>query len=191
MPLPPAPAGDARSSCARVHRRRDPAALAASRARRASRAIDPTLPVARVAPMDEVVAGGDRRASASARSLLGVFAAAALVLAAVGLYGVMAYLVEQRTRGDRDPHRARRPAGGRAAARRAPGIGITAAGLGAGLLGALVLSRSLARLLYEVRPTDPVTYVGIALLLLIVSVLASYVPARRATRIDPVNALRG
>ena len=74
--------------------------------------------------------------------------------------------------------------------------GITAAGtrnagLGAGLSGALVLSRSLSRLLYEVRATDPVTYAGIALLLLGVALLASYVPARRATRIDPVHALRG
>jgi ABC-type antimicrobial peptide transport system permease subunit len=123
--------------------------------------------------------------------LLGAFAGTALLLAAVGLYGVMAYLVAQRTA----EVGIRIALGGRPADVRRlvvrQGVGIAAAGLGAGLLGALALSRSLARLLYEVRPTDPVTYVGIALLLLFVSVLASYVPARRATRIDPVNALRG
>jgi predicted permease len=167
----------------------DPTALAAS-VRERVRAIDPALPVARVATMDDVVAGAVTRERFSAL-LLGVFATAALLLAAVGLYGVMAYLVAQRTA----EVGIRIALGGRPADVRRlvvrQGVGIAAAGLGAGLLGALALSRSLARLLYEVRPTDPVTYVGIALLLLFVSVLASYVPARRATRIDPVNALRG
>jgi ABC-type antimicrobial peptide transport system permease subunit len=167
----------------------DPTALAAA-VRERVRAIDPTLPVARVASMNDVVAGAVTRERFSAL-LLGVFAAAALLLAAVGLYGVMAYLVAQRTA----EVGIRIALGGRPADVRRlvvrQGVGIAAAGLGAGLLGALALSRSLARLLYEVRPTDPVTYVGIALLLLGVAAAAAYVPARRATRIDPVSALRG
>jgi putative ABC transport system permease protein len=123
--------------------------------------------------------------------LLALFAGAALLLAAVGLYGVMAYLVAQRT-----PEVGIRIALGgrpvdvlRLVVRQ--GVGIAAAGLAAGLLGALALSRPLARLLYEVPPTDPPTYAGIALLLLLVALAASYVPARRATRIDPIDALRG
>ncbi|AHG92270.1 permease (plasmid) [Gemmatirosa kalamazoonensis] len=169
--------------------RGEPSALVAAATARV-RALDADLPLARVAPMREVTASAVVRERFNAL-LLGIFGAAALTLAAVGLYGVMAYLVAQRTA----EVGIRIALGGRPSDVRRlvvrQGVAIAAAGLGAGLLGALVLSRALGRLLYEVRPTDPPTYATIALLLLGVAVAASYGPARRATRIDPVNALRG
>jgi putative ABC transport system permease protein len=122
--------------------------------------------------------------------LLGVFAAVALVLTAVGLYGVMAYAVERRTHeiGIRMALGADRPAVLRMVVGR--GLFLASAGLAIGLVGALAATRLMTGLLFEIQPSDPATFAATALLLATVSVLASWLPARRATRIEPMSALR-
>src|SRR5262249_39050782 len=150
---------------------------------------DALLPVSRLEPMDALTS----RALAGERFdalLLGVFGIAALVLATVGLYGVMAFLVSQRTRelGIRlalvgEARAIRRTVLGE-------GLVISATGRAIGGVASLVAAKFLSRLLYGVAPTDLTTYVSIAAVLLIVGVAASYGPARRATRVDPLAALR-
>ena len=122
--------------------------------------------------------------------LLGIFAGIALVLSAVGIYGVMAYSIAQRTReiGIRLALGAARTdvlsmvllGGGR----------LALLGMAFGLVGAFALNFLLRNELYGVSPADPITYIGVALLLGGVALLASYIPARRATRVDPLVALR-
>jgi putative ABC transport system permease protein len=122
--------------------------------------------------------------------LLGAFAAAALVLAAIGIYGLLAYSVEQR----RQEMGIRRALGARPAdivrLVLRQGLGLTLAGIAAGLAGAFLIGRALEALLFHVSPTDPVIYAGMALLFLAVALIASYLPARRALRVDPVVAIR-
>jgi predicted permease len=122
--------------------------------------------------------------------LIGAFAGTALLLAMAGIYGVMAYTVEQRTR----------EFGVRMALGAQPndvlslvlrqGITTIVIGVAAGIFGAIALTRLMASLLYHTSATDPITFAGVALLLTFVALLASYLPARRATRVDPVIALR-
>jgi putative ABC transport system permease protein len=122
--------------------------------------------------------------------LLATFAGVALLLSAIGIYGVTSYAVAQRTR----------EIGIRAAlgATRSNVLGLvlgrtvslTMLGIGTGLLGALAMTRVLTSLLYGVRPTDAATFIVVAGMLLAVTLLASYIPARRALRIDPLEALR-
>ena len=126
----------------------------------------------------------------STASLFGFFAALALVLGALGTYGVVSYAVAQRTReiGIRVALGARRQEVmlliiGQSAR-------LALAGVGIGLLGSVILTRLMASLLYGVGATDPATYLGVAILLVIVTLAASFVPARRAMRVDPVVALR-
>ena len=123
-------------------------------------------------------------------ALLGAFAAVALVLAVVGLYGSIAYSVTQRTR--EIGIRVALGASSKAVTELvvSDGIRLAAAGLVVGLGTAIVATRALSSLLYAVSPGDPATFVATSIVVVVVALLASYVPARRATRIDPIDALR-
>ena len=158
-------------------------------ARRAILAVDPDLPVFDVATMEQLVY---RSASQPrfAASLLGIFAVLALVLASVGIYGVISYGVALRTHeiGIRMALGARKPDVVRLVV--SQGLRVTLVGVGAGVFGALGLTRFLASLLYGVKPADPLTYIVVSLLLTGVALFASYIPARRATQVDPIVALR-
>jgi putative ABC transport system permease protein len=166
----------------------DPAGLA-SEVRDVVRSLDPQLALGSVRSMDEVIS----RSTESRRFslvLVGAFAALALVLAAIGIYAVLAYSVARRTHeigvrmalGARSGDVVRLVLG--------QGLRVTAIGIVLGIAGALILTRFLQSLLYEVHPTDPPTFVGVLLLLIIVSVAASYLPVRRAIKVDPMVALR-
>ena len=122
--------------------------------------------------------------------LLGLFAALALVLAGVGIYGLMSYAVIQRTHeiGVRVAVGAQsRDVLGLVVA---DGAKLAILGIVAGVVFALVLTRFMTSLLFEVTPTDPATFASVAALLALVGLLACYIPARRATRVDPLVALR-
>jgi len=156
--------------------------------RREAAALDKDQPVADVRPLEQVVgeAVGPQR---FAMLLLGAFAGLALVLAAVGIYGVMAYSVSQRTReiGIRVALGADR---GRVLGMLVrQGLLLASIGAGIGLIGAMGLTRLLSGLLYRVRPMDPLTFGLVPLVLVGVAALASYIPARRATKVDPIVAL--
>jgi putative ABC transport system permease protein len=122
--------------------------------------------------------------------LFGLFAGVALVLAAVGIYGVMNYSVSRRTReiGIRISLGASRAAVLRMVVRQ--GMMQALAGTAAGIVGALLLAKLMTGMLYGVRPNDPVTFGGVMVVLGLVALLASCVPARKATRIEPTAALR-
>ncbi len=188
MYLPPAQ--DPRDSIAdwAVKTSGDPAAIAAS-IRGMVSSVDPLLPVTRLQTMQRM------RASATAQEqfnllLIGVFALLALVLAAVGLYGVTAYAVAQRTR----------ELGIRLALGAQPadvvrivlgqGARLVVAGLIVGMAASLALTRLMTGLLFGIGARDPITFAGVGVLLALVSLMACYVPARRAMRVDPVVALR-
>jgi predicted permease len=166
----------------------DPASLA-SVVRREIAAIEPQAPISDVATMEEIVSASvaQRRFS---MLLFGLFAAMAVVLAAVGIYGVISYAVAQRTH--EIGIRMALGAGRREALRLVVGEGMRPALLGAalGLAAAFGLTRLLAGLLYGVKPADPATFAIVSVLLIGVALLACYVPARRATRVDPMIALR-
>lgn len=157
--------------------------------RKAILAEDPELPIANARSLEQVVA-----ASVAQRRLvlvvLALFAAGAMLLAAVGLYGVIAYTVSQRTReiGIRMAVGASRHDVLRLFVRQ--GVRLTGLGIALGLAGALGLTRLLASQFYGVHATDPATFASVSGLLFLVALVASLLPARRAARVDPMNALR-
>jgi len=151
--------------------------------------IDRQIPVSLVQSMDELMAVSlaEQR---FIMSLLGLFAALALVLAAVGIYGLMSYAVTQRTHeiGIRVAIGAqRRDVLGLVVSE---GARLALLGIVTGVAFALVLTRFMTSLLFEVAPTDPMTFFGVAILLALTGLLACYIPARRAMKVDPIVALR-
>jgi putative ABC transport system permease protein len=166
----------------------DPVSLAAAVTQVIHKA-DPNLPVTRVMTMDGLLDGSvsARRFSAI---LVGIFAVLAVALAAVGIYGVMSYTVGQRTQ----EIGVRMALGAQAANVRSmillQTLTLTAVGVAIGLGGAFVVARFLTSLLFGVGKYDPITFAGVAILLVLVSMVAAYLPARRAMCVDPIVALR-
>jgi predicted permease len=171
-----------------VHTEMD-AASAAPEVRNVLHEMDPQLPLYEIRPMDDYLALSVGRQKFQT-VLLGSFAGIALLLTAVGLYGVMAYSVVQRTHeigirmalGASQGHVLEMVLRG--------GAQMAAIGLGIGVAGALVLTRFMQSMLYDVKSQDPVTFAGVCVVLAGVALLASYIPARRATKVDPMVALR-
>jgi putative ABC transport system permease protein len=153
------------------------------------RAVDRDLPVFGETTMTQVAAESVSRRK-FAMQLVGLFGVLALLLAGVGIYGVIAYSVTQRTReiGIRVALGASRTAILRWVLRQ--GMILTVAGIAVGLIGAVALTRLLRSLLFGVGPMDVVTYGVLAVVLGVVALIACYVPARRATKVDPLIALR-
>jgi putative ABC transport system permease protein len=151
--------------------------------------IDPDLPFGDITSMHQEMSTNVAQPRFRAM-LMGVFAILALVLAAVGVYGLISYTVAQRTR----------EIGIRVALGAAPrqvlvpvireGVVLALTGIAVGLAGAYLAARALSAFLFGVGASDPLTFVGVALLMLIVATLASYIPSRRALKVDPVVALR-
>jgi predicted permease len=171
-----------------AHTTGDPRGLATALAA-AIHELDATLPIFRLQTVDDALIDRlDKERGAS--SLLGIFGTLALLLAALGLYGVMAYAVSQRTReigvrvalGARQSDVLRQFVG--------EGVRLATVGVVIGLMLSVALTRIIARFLYGVSATDAATFAGGALLLGVVAALASWIPARRATRVDPMVALR-
>jgi ABC-type antimicrobial peptide transport system permease subunit len=167
---------------------RDAAALAAD-VRKAIASLDPKLPIYDVRPLDSYVEGA-RAMRRFTMQLAAAFAIVALALACVGVYGVLAYSVARR----------RHEFGVRLALGAEPGrlvfevmregLRFAAVGSFAGIVGALAASRLLETQLYGVRPHDPLSYIGTVALLAVAAAIACWIPARRATSVSPMEALR-
>ena len=164
-------------------------ALIPEQVRKEVQSVDPTLPLSGAQTLTETVSVSlaERRFS---MEMVGLFALTALLLAGLGIYGVISYIVSERTHeiGIRLALGAQKRSILRMVLRQ--GFGLALAGAAAGLVGAVIVTRLMAGLLYGVRPTDPVTFGSVALLLMAVAVFACYLPARRALRVDPMVALR-
>jgi len=166
----------------------EPAAAAAA-VKRAVASLDPDLPVAQLQPLTQLVA--DATAQPRLTMLVfAIFATAALALAAIGLYGLISFMVVQRTR--EIGVRLALGALPRRIVRDVLGHGLRLAGIGVALGVAIAYAGTglLRTILFEVTPTDPLTFGGVTVLLLAVAALASTVPARRASRLDPGSTLR-
>lgn len=166
----------------------DPSSLSAA-IQREIMAVDGQLPIAKIRTMEQVVSESTARQNFN-MLLLSIFAGLALLLAAIGIYGLMSYTVEQRTQeiGIRMALGAGRGDMLKLIVRQ--GMLLAGIGVAIGLAAAFGLARLLASLLFGGKTTDPGTYAGVALVLIAVALFASYVPARRATKIDPLIALR-
>jgi putative ABC transport system permease protein len=171
-----------------VRTKADPASVTAG-TREAIRSVDPDLPIAKVAPLTVIVKDSLTQSRFS-MLLLGAFGALALILASIGIYGVISYSVGQRTReiGVRMALGAQR----RNVLGLVLGQGARLAGLGIaiGLVAAIGVTRLMASLLFGVAPRDPLTFFAVPVLLMAIALLACYIPARRAMRVDPMVALR-
>jgi putative ABC transport system permease protein len=153
------------------------------------RELDPNQPIQRMGSMDDLLDATTAEPQFYSR-MLGSFSAIALLLASIGIYGVMAYSVAQRTReiGIRIALGAQRGSIFRSVMGRSAVV--IASGVAVGLGGAFAVTRVLEKLLYEIKPTDAATYVVVPAILIAVALLASYLPAKRATTVDPTVALR-
>ena len=151
--------------------------------------VNPELPVYGAKTLDDAVSASleQRRFS---MDIVAAFAITALLLAALGIYGVISYIVSERTRdiGIRIALGAERRKILAMVLRQ--GLGLAMAGAALGLAGSVIVSHLMAGLLYGVMPTDPLTFIGVTLVLTVVALAACYVPARRAMRVDPMVALR-
>lgn len=172
-----------------VIRTAGPPTALSSAAQQAIHSLDPTQPISRIAPLENYI-GLSVQARRFAFILIGAFAAIALTLSLVGIYGVTAYSVAQRTReiGIRGALGAQRTE--LLGLLLGQGMLLVGCGVIAGVFVSLALTRFLSSMLFNVEPTDPLTFVGVVLLLVAVAAAACFVPARRATRVDPVVALR-
>jgi putative ABC transport system permease protein len=168
--------------------RLDPAATPVE-LREQVQAVNPELPVFGAQRLNDALSASlsERRFS---MEMVGLFAMTALLLAGLGIYGVISYIVSERTHeiGIRLALGAQSRNILRMVLRE--GLGLAIAGTAVGLVCALIVSRLMAGVLYGVRPTDPLTFAGVTILLIGVSLLACYIPARRAMRVDPIVALR-
>jgi predicted permease len=166
----------------------DPASIV-SAVRQEIRAMDPTLPIANVRTMDDVI-GATLSAPRFTGMLLTAFAGLALLLSAIGIYGVLSYVVSRRTR--EIGIRVAIGAGRMQVLRLVLGQGLvlTLTGVFIGLVAAFWASALMRDLLYGVTPTDPLTFVAVGVVLTLIALLASLVPALRATRVDPLVALK-
>jgi ABC-type antimicrobial peptide transport system permease subunit len=153
------------------------------------RNLDANIPVANIRPMTQVV-GTALATSRLTGFLMGAFAAIALTLAAVGIYGVLSYLVARRTQeiGIRLAIGADRSQVMLMILRQ--GMTLAGAGIAAGVVAAFLMARLMQSLLYQVKPNDPGTFLVVPMVLVIVALLASLLPAFRATRVSPLTALR-
>ena len=178
-----------RSIAYMIRSRRSGTAGFAEEVSRAVWSIDPNLPLANVRTLDEVVARSMARTSFTL-VMLAIAGAMALLLGAAGIYGVMSYAVSQRTReiGIRMALGAQRHEVTRMFVRH--GLALTAIGIACGLGAAVALTRLMASLLFEVSPVDPLTYAAVCASLATAALLATYLPALRATMVNPVTALR-
>jgi predicted permease len=173
-----------------VVRTREEPTVMIKRVEDAVRMVDPQQTITAAFTLDDAVSEAVARPRLLT-VLLGFFGAMGLILGALGIYGVLAYLVTQRTReigvrlalGAQPGDVRRMVVGG--------GLRLAAIGVAIGLVGALALTRLMQGVLYGVTPNDPLTFVVVALGLLMVAAIASWLPARRATRVDPLEALRG
>jgi putative ABC transport system permease protein len=157
--------------------------------RRILRDLDPNVPLSNIRTMDDVVTQSMVRLSFT-MTLLGIAAAMALILSAVGIYGVISYIVGRRT-----SEIGIRMALGAQASRVGivvvmQSLQVAAIGVVVGILVGVVLTRALQSVLFDVSPTDPLTFVSVSVIMLVVAGLAAFVPAQRAMRVDPVEALR-
>jgi putative ABC transport system permease protein len=166
----------------------DPASLAAT-VRGKVKEVDPNQTVYDVATMEQrfMTAVAPQRFNAL---VMAIFAGMAVILAAVGVYGVMAYSVSRRTHeiGIRIALGAQLRDVMRLILGR--GLSLVVFGISVGIAGALALTRFLSSLLYGIKPRDPMTFIAVSVVLIGVALIASYIPARRATKVDPMVALR-
>jgi putative ABC transport system permease protein len=171
-----------------VRTRGEPLSMAAA-VRQEVRAIDKDVPVTQVQTMEKVL-GASVAQPRFSMLVVGLFAVLALVLSAVGIYGVMAYAVSRRAH--EIGVRMALGAGANQVLRLVIKDGMTLAltGIAVGLIGALALTRLMASLLFGIGAKDPATFVSVAIFLALVAFIACYIPARRATKVDPLVALR-
>src|SRR5690606_35406951 len=157
--------------------------------RRAVWSVNPNLPLANVATLDEFVTDSTSRTSFTL-VMLGIASAVALFLGAVGIYGVISYVVTQRTReiGVRMALGARHADVRAMVLRQAATLALVGVVVGVG--GAAALTRLMSSLLYGVSPLDPLTFASTAVVLAVVALVSGYLPARKASRVDPIVALR-